>query len=316
MSNQSRIRVSLLALTAAAALAACGRTPPAPTPAPAAPPAAAKPVMHDGTPRLVDSTAGGVHIQYRVYGHGQPLVVLVHGWSCDSNYWAAQIKPLAAKYTVMTVDLAGHGASGANRKDWSIGAFGADVASAVDAMPDAGKVIIVGHSLGGPVAIEAARKIGARVLGVVGVDSYQTTGLPPPPAAELKKSLAAFEKDFIGTARNFVTTSFFRKDADPAFVRRVADDMSQAPPEVAVGALRTYYDWDPVAAMRSLASPIVAINSDLHGVTDEARIRKLVPNFHLVTIPGTGHFLMMEHPEKFNPALLDELRKIAGTGDR
>lgn len=268
-------------------------------------------MTHDGSPRIVDSAAGGVHIQYRAYGRGKPLIVLVHGWSCDSNYWAAQIKPLAARYAVVTVDLAGHGASGANRKDWSMNAFGSDVAAVVQALPDAGEVILVGHSMGGPVAIEAARQLGDRVLGVIGVDTFKSVGEKPAPAAETAKRMAAFEKDFIGNTRALVAKAFFRKDADAAFVRRIADDMSQAPPEVAIAAVRGLNDWDGVAAMHALNVPIIAINSDLNGLTDEARIRELVPTFRLVTIAGTGHFLMMEHPDKFNPELLKQIGTLS-----
>lgn len=277
---------------------------------PALPAAAA--TTRDGTPRIANSGSERVHIQYKLYGTGQPLVVLIHGWSCDSNYWAAQIKPLAAHYTVATLDLAGHGASGANRKDWSISAFGADVAAVVDALPDAGKVILVGHSMGGPVAVEAARLLGDRVIGVIGVDTYQSVGQKPPSAAETARSLAPFEKDFIGSTRALIATALFRKDADPAFVRRIADDMSQSPPEIAIAAVRGMNAWDGARAMRDLRQPIVAINSDLHGVTDEARIRKLVPNFRVITIAGTGHFLMMERPELFNPELLKQLASLSG----
>jgi pimeloyl-ACP methyl ester carboxylesterase len=273
--------------------------------------AATPAAKNDGAPRIVNSSAGDVHIQYRLYGSGTPLVVLVHGWSCDSNYWSAQIKPLAEHYTVMTVDLAGHGASGANRKDFSMRAFGADVASSVLALPDAGKVILVGHSMGGPVAVEAAAQLGDRVLAVIGVDTFRSIGDKPPSAAESAKQLAPFEKDFIGNTRALVAAAFFRKDSDPLFVRRIADDMSQAPPEVAIPAIRELSAWRGEGPMRALNLPIVAINSDLHGVTDEARIRKLVPQFSVVTIADTGHFLMMERPDKFNPALLQQLAKLS-----
>src|SRR5215467_11305235 len=74
----------------------------------AAPAAATAPAVHvDGEPQLVDS-ADGVHIEYRVYGKGEPAVVLVHGWSCNENYWHAQLDPLKARYTVVMIDLAGH----------------------------------------------------------------------------------------------------------------------------------------------------------------------------------------------------------------
>ncbi len=56
-------------------------------------------------------SADGVHIEYHVYGSGNPAVVLVHGWSCDGNYWKEQIDALKSKYTTVVVDLAGHGAS-------------------------------------------------------------------------------------------------------------------------------------------------------------------------------------------------------------
>ncbi len=89
-------------------------------------------------------------------------MVLIHGWSCDGNYWKEQIAPLKAKYTTVTVDLAGHGASGANRTDWSMGNFGEDVAAVVRQIHNQ-KVVLVGHSMGAPVALEAARRIGDRV---------------------------------------------------------------------------------------------------------------------------------------------------------
>src|SRR5688572_5665975 len=57
----------------------------------------------EGAPRIA-STVDGVHLQYRVYGSGEPAVVLVHGWSCDSNYWGAQLDALKSRYTVVTVD--------------------------------------------------------------------------------------------------------------------------------------------------------------------------------------------------------------------
>lgn len=305
---------SALALTVA--LSACSRVAPPASTAPAggtaasATVSAAAPPAYHGRPRIADSAAGGVHIQYRLYGRGEPVVVLVHGWSCDSNYWAQQIKPLAARYTVATVDLAGHGASGANRSDWSMAAFGADVAAVVSALPGGSKVVLVGHSMGAPVVAEAAHLLGDRVLGIIAVDNFQTVGLPLPTAADTAKRLAPFEKDFIGSTRALVPAAFFRKDADPALMRRIADDMSQEPPQVAIPAMRAYSVWDGARRLAALHQPIIAINSDLHGVTDEARIRKFVPQFRVVTIAQTGHFLMMEHPREFNEVLLQQLAAL------
>lgn len=267
---------------------------------------------NDGRPRIAFSGPERVHIQYRVYGQGQPTVLLIHGWSCDSNYWAAQIKPLAAHYTVVTVDLAGHGASGANRSDFSMASFAGDVAAVADALPATSKLILVGHSMGGPVAVEAAGLLADRVIGIVAVDSLQGIGTKPPSAAQNARMLAPFEKDFIGATRKLVASAFFRKDADPIFMRRVADDMSQAPPSVALPALRALNSWDGTRQLAALRVPLIAINSDLHGPTNESRIRAVAPTFRAVTIPGTDHFLMMERPDVFNAELLKQLAALGG----
>jgi pimeloyl-ACP methyl ester carboxylesterase len=163
----------VLALAALAVLGGCARNePPAPPAEPAAATAAAAgKAKHDGAPRILAEAPSGVHIQYRLYGGGDALVVLVHGWSCDSNYWQAQLPALREHYAVATVDLAGHGGSGANRASWSMADFGDDVVRVVNALPDYQKVVLVGHSMGGPVAVEAARRLKGRVAGIIGVDT-------------------------------------------------------------------------------------------------------------------------------------------------
>jgi pimeloyl-ACP methyl ester carboxylesterase len=277
-------------------------------------------LQNTGQPQITDSP-DGVHIEYRVRGAGAPLVVLVHGWSCDSNYWRAQLPALTPRYTVLTVDLAGHGASGRNRSDWSMRNFGGDVAAAVrdywsDHADAPRQVVLVGHSMGGPVVVEAARQLGGAVLGVIGVDTFKTFGAPPIPAKEYEARLAAFNNDFIGVTRQFVTTSFFTTQADPAFVRQIADDMSSAPPEVAIPSIRGMNDWGAAAGrdLKDITVPLIAIVSDLGPPLDEALSRKIAPTFRAIVMPGRGHFLMMEDPQGFNPILIREIDAIANTG--
>lgn len=239
----------------------------------------------------------------------RPLVVLIHGWSCDSTYWEAQLPALRSRYRVVTLDLAGHGGSGADRNDWSMRAFGEDVRRVVEAVDANSPVLLVGHSMGGPVAVEAARQLGQRVRAVIGVDTFSTVGLPRPPAAETAARIAFFERDFAGTTRMFVTRTFFRPDADPALRERIAADMAAGDPRVGIAAVQGLNDWDGVPAMAELPVPIIAINADL-GPTDVERIRRSVPRFELVVMPRSGHFLMMEDPARFNPLLLEQLERF------
>ena len=302
------MRKSMIAASAAVvfslAVCACSRKeePPAPAPTPAA---AAEGAPAEGTPRIAIAP-DGVHVQYRVYGSGEPALVLIHGWSCDSNYWREQVPVLKQKYTVVTVDLAGHGGTDGNRSDWSIARFGQDVATAVGAVPNQ-QLILVGHSMGGPVAIEAARLLKSRTLGIIGVDTFKSIGAPVPGQAQVNAAIKPFETDFIGTTRTMVTEHLFVKDDHPQLAQKVAYDMSLSSPRVAVPAMRALLEYDFTEPLKDLSVPIVAINSDLGEPLNEVRIRKVLPKFRAVTLPGTGHFLMMEDPQLFNPALEAEL---------
>jgi len=306
-------RLLVCALLTALGLAACSQGPQPASPtadnsgsgAPA-PPAA-------GGPQIAMSP-DNVHIEYRVYGGGEPVIVLVHGWACDANYWSAQIDPLKAKYTVVAVNLAGHGASGKNRSDWSMGNYGEDVATVVRQLPQR-QVVLVGHSMGGDVALEAARRIGDRVIGIIAIDALKSIGLPPMRAREIEMRIAQFRADFIGQTRKFVAESLFTRDANPVFVARVAYDMSLEPPEVAVPSMQSLLAMDFASVLPDIHVPVLAINSDL-APTDEARIRKFLPDFKADVLIHTGHFLMLEAPQRVNPLLLKDIELLVQKAHR
>ena len=260
---------------------------------------------------LSADTTDHVRIQYTVYGSGDPAIVLIHGWSCDSGYWRSQIDALAAHYTVATLDLGGHGSSGRNRSDWSIPRYGGDVEAVVRQLPNP-HLILVGHSMGGPVALEAAARIGPRVVGIIGVDTFKSIGLPPLSASMIDELLAPFRKDFVGAVHRYVPHSLFTRQADAALVSQVADAMSREPPAIAIATLVALNQLDFAAVLPHVHAPIVAINSDLGEITDEARIRSVLPSFHVTTLKGSGHFLMLEQPQRFNPILLRQIEQLAG----
>ena len=116
-----------------------------------------------------------IPISYEVYGKGTLALVFVHGWSCDKSYWKGQLQPFSQRYKVVAIDLAGHGASGLNRKDYTIESFGADVASVVERL-DLKRIVLIGHSMGGDVIAAAARLLPRnRIAGLVMVDTYKKT---------------------------------------------------------------------------------------------------------------------------------------------
>jgi pimeloyl-ACP methyl ester carboxylesterase len=253
----------------------------------------------------------GVHIEYRILGSGEPAVVLVHGWASDANYWQEQFAALQAHYTVVAVNLAGHGGSGSNRSDWSIQNYAGDVAAVAREIPNQ-HLVLVGHALGATVALAAVPLIGPRVSGVIAVDALRSVGEPPMPPQDVARRVAPFRADFVGETRKLVTESLFRHDANRVLVQKVAYDISLEPPAVAVPSLQSLLSFDLNALLPAIHVPVYAINSDLLP-TDAARIRKSLPNFTLDVLGHSGHFLMLEDPARFNPLLLKDVAAIAAT---
>lgn len=252
----------------------------------------------------------GVAIAYETFGEasadGPPAVVLIHGWCCDRGYWRMQTAALAVDRLVVAVDLAGHGASGLEREDYTMAAFGADVAAVVRAL-ELDKVILVGHSMGGTVAVEAGAQLPGRVVGLVGIDTLQDVGFGYPPAA-VDAFLLPAQEDFPGFTDRFVR-SMFPRNADPALVDEIAGDMSSAPPRVAVSAMRHLLLNDLHVALEKTRAPIICIDGALHPVKRESW-EFYQPGYDAVIMEGVGHFPMREMPEEFTGQLQDVLARF------
>lgn len=244
----------------------------------------------------------GTPIRYSVEGSGEPALVFIHGWSCDGGYWKNQVPFFSNRYTVVTVDLAGHGGSGVDRNTWSTEAFGGDVAAVVDEL-DLERTILIGHSMGGPVALEAARRLGGRVIGIIGIDTFQELGLKVPDEIA-QNFIKPFEADFRGHTVNFVK-SMFPPSADSALVSWVAGDMSSAPRAIGIGAMRANLAYDPAPALAEIDAPICGINGSLFPVDIETG-KRYAENFDVRIMDGLGHFPMLEDPEGFN-GILDSM---------
>src|SRR6185369_7504502 len=161
-------------------------------------------------------SADGVAIRYHVEGTGEPTVVLVHGWAMDRHVWDGQAPALAKRHRVVTLDLAGHGESGGSRPAWTKAAFGEDVKAVVEAV-GLTQLVLVGHSMGGPVVLEAARRMPERVKGIVLVDTLLDVE-ERTPAAEVEAFARQLEADY-KTVVAQMSGNYLFAAATPAAVR-------------------------------------------------------------------------------------------------
>lgn len=252
-------------------------------------------------------TPDGVSITYEVHEKGSTALVFVHGWSCDRSYWRDQIQPFSERYKVVTLDLGGHGESGFGRTDWTIYSFGNDVATVIKEL-NLKRVILIGHSMGGDVITDAALQLPGLVTGLIMVDTYKKLGSGRS-MDQVQAVVDELGTDFPANVERLIR-SMFLPDADASLIDSVAKDMSSAPQDVALSAIKSSltHSRQITHDLELLKMPVVAINPDneptdfesmrLHGV--EVRIMQ-----------GAGHFLMMEDSEKFNELLETTIKKIA-----
>ncbi|MFH0732882.1 MAG: alpha/beta hydrolase, partial [Candidatus Omnitrophota bacterium] len=140
------------------------------------------------------TSADGTVINYYEHGQEGPVLVFVHGWSCDASYWREQVEYFKHKYHMVLIDLAGHGRSGSGRENYTMEAFGQDVKAVVESI-GAEKVVLIGHSMGALVIADAARFMPEKVIGLVAVDDLQNVEYPLG-EEQFKEMTAPFKEDF------------------------------------------------------------------------------------------------------------------------
>lgn len=251
----------------------------------------------------------GVKIHYEFGGSGSPALVFIHGWNCDRSYWSAQLPIFALTHQVVAIDLAGHGDSGMSRADWSMANFGADVAAVAETL-QLRDIILVGHSMGGPVALEAARLLQGRVKMIIGADTLGDVSLRYPDE-QLSRMLTAMDADFPGTVEGLVRSSFFLPTSDPALIDQIANDMSAAPPAAGIGAFEGFARWfneDVEQTLTAVDVPIRLINSGYRPTNTRAG-QALTPSFEAILMSNVGHFVMREDPAQFNAIMAELLNR-------
>ncbi len=241
---------------------------------------------------LAAASVDDMPIKSSVMGEGE-TIIFIHGWTCDESSWDEQIAHFAQDYRVVTLDLPGHGISGQPvLEDFSLELF-AEAVEAVRAEVGADKVVLVGHSMGGPVIRQYALDFPEHVAGLVAVDGpLDMRGLPAAPLT-----------DFTPAAREQMIQLFFVPETSTQVRDQVLGMMLSASETTAEGAMTAMFAPD-VDRESVVAAPALAVLAGNSFMSDDPAAREVAPDLEVTVMPGTGHFLMMEKPAEFN-ALLD-----------
>src|SRR6266550_3729912 len=248
----------------------------------------------------------GTRIHYVNYGKGREALVLIHGWTSNLEFWRDQIPDLAKRNRVIAIDLPGHGQSDKPQIAYSMDLF----ARAVDAVlrdANVDRAVLVGHSMGTPVARQFYRKYPQKTLALVIVDG----ALRPFGDRKMMAGLiAGFRGPNYKVAAGQMLTAISGPYMSAEDRDRVKASFLNTPQHVVVGAMEGMADesiWGP----DKINVPVLAImaKSPFYPADLEQGYRGIAPNLDFQMWEGVGHFLMMEKPKQFNDAVTAFLDK-------
>ncbi len=254
-------------------------------------------------------TVNGVDLFYEDYGTGPPVVFL-HGWGTSGRVWGGQVPDLVQDHRVITVDWRGCGRSGRPAAGNTIANVARDVLGLIDALALTAPVL-VGSSIAGSFAIEAARAAPGRLGGIVGVDAgvhYFSHGMDE----QMEDLLAGLRADRAGTVAAIIP-NWYRPGASPAVqdwtVRQILDS------GVFIDQLITdQARYDPRGHLGELDVPAMFLHGELDAeipreVPEECAA--LIPGAGLIYIEDAGHMAQQDQPGLFNQALRAALHRMA-----
>jgi len=244
---------------------------------------------------MPDLLRDGVRLHYEDAGSGDAMV-LVHGWCCDLRFMAPQASHFAKGGRVMSLDLRGHGESDKPRQRYSIEGHADDVAWLCGELGLA-RPVVVGHSMGGAVALALAAARPELARAIVMLDGAI---LPSAELLERADSLArAFgAPDYLQDLRAMVDRMFMEPD-DAERRAWITDAMLEAPRHVVAAEWRALWAFDSISAAAKCVVPAMYVGSQ-SPVADMATLRRLMPGLIAAQTAGAGHFHQLEVPEQVN----------------
>lgn len=239
-------------------------------------------------------------------GRGELPVVLVHSLAGNSKHWGAQLEHLRPSRRAVALDLRGHGQSESpDNGDYSISGMVGDIAAVVDTL-GLDRFVLVGHSMGGGVALSYAGTHPERVGGLLLLDPIgdgkQISG------AETRPLLAGLDSNYDTTIREYWTGI---AGPDSAVRERLLADLRATQRKTVVPAFRAALQFDPDRSLARYRGPLLSIVTPFND--QPFSLHRLGEGFPHRVVQGTGHWIQLDKPDEFNRLLDEFLEKCSLT---
>jgi pimeloyl-ACP methyl ester carboxylesterase len=239
----------------------------------------------------------GVSLFYEEAGSGSPPVLLVHGWGCDHTFMAPQVAHFRRAHRVLAVDLRGHGQSDQPQQAYPIEGFADDLAWLCHELT-LERPVVVGHSMGGAIALELAAQRPDVPSAIVLLDSAV---FPAPGAwAGVQPVMAQLRTPgYREVLRQFIGEAFFLPTDDPQRRAHLIDAMLATPQHVLASAFEGIFRWDAAAAADRCQVPALYIAAT-RPRGDVGQFQQRCPHLVHGQVVSSGHFVQLEVPDQVN----------------
>ena len=235
-------------------------------------------------------------------------VVLVHSMAGNTSQWSAQFGHLRRTRRAVALDLRGHGRSDPPKNgDYSLTGMAADIGAVVEKL-NLEKIVLVGHSMGGGVALVYAGAHPELVAGLLLLDPIgDGKQISPAQAQPLLDGLSA---DY-----NTTITAYWKGIAGPndAVQQRLLDDLRATPQETVVRSFREVLRFDPDPWLGRYQGPILSVVTPHND--RPFSLHRLSQGFPHQVVHGTGHWIQLNKPDEFN-RILDKFLENCVSGTR
>lgn len=233
-----------------------------------------------------------------------PALVLQHGFLGGGGYWAPQLPTLCRHFEVLTTDMPGFAGSAAEPVPQTMAGFAAALAGLLDAL-DLARVSLVGHSMGGMLALQFALDHPERLDRLV-LYGTACSGRLPKRFETMEQTVERLrEQGAEACAERIVPTWFVDGERAPHFPMCRAAGRGAAT-EGAIRAIQAIDAWDVSARLGEVHVPTLVLCGDRDRSTapdQSMRLYEGIAGAQLAIVPGCAHNVHLERPELFNALL-------------
>jgi pimeloyl-ACP methyl ester carboxylesterase len=236
-----------------------------------------------------------------------PPLVLVNGWTGDHRIFMPQIAHFGQTRRVVAINLRGHGDSDAPKQDYTMAGFADDIAWQCEQLA-LQRPVVIGHSLGGAIALEMCGRHPELASGLIMIDSIVMGRKELRESLEVSLLLQGIGgPDYLAVSRANAWEIGCDYD-DPARRQAIFDEYilppcESTPQHVAFSALRNVLDHEPTAAAEACRIPMAYISADVPLVNmarDLDRLKELCPQLVIAKTMLAGHFNTIEVADQVN----------------